>query len=216
MKSLNHLLSVKDPIVGLEFLVFFDSDELVRSNTPNYHCSLCRKAGNCDNITKHLKSTAHLLSYLKLMMPAVLEEFNFHLFMNSKGATNKGMTGMIASEIEKKFHRKRPVVRHEVQNRWEICHSHFRELSSRRKPSREQQMNVINSILKRRTKLKQQMSGRRSTSRNLTNLKQVKKRNGRKQQQRDSDRSRTNSMSDGTGHDVVSSKPKGNSERTPE
>jgi hypothetical protein len=138
------------------------------------------------------------------MMPAVLEEFNFHLFINSKGTTNIGMTGIIASEIEKKFNRRTPIVKHEVQNRWGICYSHFRELSSRRKPSREQQINVINNILKRRTKLKQQ------TSANLTNLKQVKKSNDKKQQQKlgeNKKRPRTNSMSDGTSHEVIKGKP---------
>lgn len=145
----------KDPLVGLEFLIYFtnEEEEVVSLNSPTYYCSMCKKHGNYENILQHFKSFPHLLKFLKLKFPSLVEAMNFPLFMNSRGTTASGILKLIASEVQRDFGGN-PIVSEKIDEKWKICKNHFQTLTNQEKPCREKVKNIIRRIQIKRAELK--------------------------------------------------------------
>ena len=152
------LSAIKQPLLGLEFLIYLD-DACDGSNESNFYCSLCSKFGNIKNMIQHIKSSSHVLMFLKTMIPDVVEAFNFPLFMNSRGSVESGgFLEMLAKEVEIEFGRGSPkyisLNNVSLKNKWKACFVHLNEVLCSRKVERKVVKNLIKRVQRKRAELK--------------------------------------------------------------
>jgi hypothetical protein len=174
--ALQALLStVKEPLVGLEFLIYIESVKEVRKNPSNFVCTLCVKHGNFLNIIQHIKSVPHYLKFLRTNLPAVADAFNFPLFMslhqksknlasNNNSSEEFSIIKVIGTEVELMLGRKCPsIVNVDIlEDKWKLCLSYFNNaLLSRVKPSNQTIKTLIGNIHKKRSALKKSSQDRK-------------------------------------------------------
>lgn len=151
------LSAIKQPLLGLEFLIYLD-DGCDGLDESNFYCAICSKFGNIKNMIQHIKSSSHVLKYLKTMLPEVVEAFNFPLFMNSRGSVESGgFFEMLAGEVEIEFGRGNPRAYENVslKNKWKACFIHLNKiLCSRNKPERRVVEKLIKRVQRKRAELK--------------------------------------------------------------
>jgi hypothetical protein len=148
--------TVKDPLVGLEYLIFVETENEAENN--EFICGLCTKHGNFQNIIQHFQSAAHYIKFLKTNLPSVADTFNFQMFMSfSRKGSENCFLKVVGSEVEIMLGRKAPSILtvKKSEDKWKVILGHFNGvLLNRAKPSNKVVKRLIINIQKKRKVLK--------------------------------------------------------------